>query len=138
MKRTDNLESPFFQNLNLPDYFLWGYLKDQVYEDNSPTIEILQKNIKREIRRIPADFLERVIDNFNINAAGVIQQREAWIKHFHQLLGIREKKLEICKCFYVLKLLVVPLEKIMQKNFICCGKYDQLKLHSFFCGPPCI
>ena len=26
--------------------------------------------------------LERIIDNFNVRVAGVIQQRGAWIKHF--------------------------------------------------------
>ena len=72
---------PHSPDLNPPDYFLWGYLKDRVYQDNPPTIERLKENIKREIRRIPGEMLERVIDNFNVRVAAVIQQRGAWIEH---------------------------------------------------------
>ena len=41
-RRTDNPWPPYSPDLNPPDYFLWGYLKDRVYEDNPPTIERLK------------------------------------------------------------------------------------------------
>ena len=65
-RRTDNPWPLYSPDLTPPDYFLWGYLKARVYQDNPPTIERLKENIKREIRRIPRDMLERVIDNFNV------------------------------------------------------------------------
>ena len=48
------------------DYILWSYLKDQVNEDNSPTIQKLEENIKREIKKILKNMLERVIKKFNL------------------------------------------------------------------------
>ena len=83
--RTDNPLAPVFPRSQFPppphNFFLWGYLKDRVYEDNTPTIERLKGNIKCEIRIIPADMMVRVIDNFNVRVAAVIQQRGAWIDH---------------------------------------------------------
>ena len=49
-----------------PRQFSQGFLKDWVYKDNPQTIERLKENIKREIKRIPADTLELVFDNFNV------------------------------------------------------------------------
>ena len=76
------------------NYLLWGYLKERVYQDNPDTIGSLKQNIRREIRRIPRDMLERVMDNFNVRMAAVIQQRGAWIKHTTRKC---EEKSEYCK-----------------------------------------
>lgn len=46
------------------DYFLWGYVKSLVYVDKPETIEALEANITRAIRGIPADMLERVVENW--------------------------------------------------------------------------
>ena len=80
LRRTDNPWPPYSPDLTPLDYFLWGYLKERVYEDNPDTIERLKENIKREIRRIPNDVLDRAMDNFNVRVANVIQQRGAWIE----------------------------------------------------------
>ena len=57
------------QDLNLPDYFLRGYLKDRVCENNSQTRE---DSTRRKIRRIPQEMLNRVVDNFNVQFAAVL------------------------------------------------------------------
>ena len=49
-------------------------MKERVYNDNPFTIERLKENIWREISRITRDMLERVINNFNVRVAAVIQQ----------------------------------------------------------------
>ena len=73
---------PYSPDLSPPDYFLWGYLKERVYQDNPNTIDRLKENTIREIRRIiPNDMLDRAINNFNVRVAGVIQQRGARIEH---------------------------------------------------------
>ncbi|QQP51831.1 Transposable element Tc3 transposase, partial [Caligus rogercresseyi] len=41
------------------DYFLWGYVKSLVYVDKPNTIEALQDNITRVIRRIQPEMLEQ-------------------------------------------------------------------------------
>ena len=80
-RRTDNPWPLYSPDLTSLDYFLSDYLKERVSEDNPDTIERLKKNIKREIRSIPNDVLERVMDNFNVSVANIIQQRGAWIEH---------------------------------------------------------
>ena len=65
----------------LDKYYLWGYLKDRVYSNNPQTIEALKENIRREIRRIPREMLDRVITNFNVRVGAVIQRRGSWIEH---------------------------------------------------------
>ena len=81
-RRTDTPWPPYYPDLSPPDYFLWGYLKERVYQDNPNTIDRLKENTRREIRRIiPNDMLDRAINNFNVRKAGVIQQRGPWIEH---------------------------------------------------------
>ena len=46
------------------------YLKDQVCENNPPTRE--DSIIRREVRQIPKEMLNRVVDNFNVRVAAVL------------------------------------------------------------------
>lgn len=46
------------------DYFLWGYLKDKVYENKPQTIERLKEEIQRVIAEITPQVCEKVIQNF--------------------------------------------------------------------------
>lgn len=80
-RRTDFPWPPYSPDLNPCDYFLWGYLKERIYQNNPQTLPALKDNIKREIRSIPADMIGRVIDNFNARVGAVIRQRGAWIEH---------------------------------------------------------
>ena len=57
LRRTDFLWPPYSPNLNPCDYFLWEYLKERTYDNNSQTLAYLKDNIRREIRRIPADMI---------------------------------------------------------------------------------
>ena len=67
-RQTDNPWPSYSQDLNPPDYFLRGYLKDRVCENNPQTREDI---IRKEIRRIPQEMLNRVVDNFNVQVAAV-------------------------------------------------------------------
>jgi hypothetical protein len=51
-------------DLTAPDYFLWGYLKKKVFANRLHTIEELKTAILSEIRAIPRDILQRVMDAF--------------------------------------------------------------------------
>ena len=68
-RQTDNSWPSNFQDLNPPDYFLRGYLKDRVYENNLQTREDI---IRREIRWIPQEILNRAVENFNVRVAAVL------------------------------------------------------------------
>ena len=76
-RRTDFPLSPYSLDLNPPKYFLWGYLKERIYNNNPKTLADLKDNIKSEIMKIPVDMIERVIDNFNIRVVAVIRQQGA-------------------------------------------------------------
>ena len=72
--QTDNPWPSYSQDLNPPDYFLRGYLKDRVCENNPQTREDI---IRREIRWIPQEMLNGVVDNFNVRVADVLSTA-AW------------------------------------------------------------
>ena len=59
-RQTDNPQPFYSQDLNPPDYFLRGYLKDRVCENNQQTREDI---IRKQIRRIAQEMLNRVVDN---------------------------------------------------------------------------
>ena len=46
------------------DYFLWGYLKSQVYADKPATIGALEVNTTRVINEIRPQLLEKVVQNW--------------------------------------------------------------------------
>ena len=68
LHQSDNPWPSYSQDINLPDYFLRGYLKDRVYKNNPQTRE----DIRKEIRRIPQEMLNRVVVNFNVRVAAVL------------------------------------------------------------------
>ena len=68
LRQNDHWPS-YSQDLNPPDYFLRRYLKDRVCENNPQTRE---DNIRREIRWIPQERLNRVVDSFNVRVAPVL------------------------------------------------------------------
>ena len=82
--------------------------------------------------------LECVIDNFNVRVAGVIKQRGAWMEHFINYWEIEEKNRTFCKCFYVLKLLVVPHRwRKFRKKISSTVENMANQNCSVFCGPLC-
>ncbi|KOC63049.1 hypothetical protein WH47_04903 [Habropoda laboriosa] len=54
---------PRSSNLMSPDFFLWGYLKEQVYVNKPRTIQELKENIRAEIRRLGLETLRTVVEN---------------------------------------------------------------------------
>lgn len=51
-------------DLNPCDFFLWGYLKDNVYKSQPQTINELKASIQTKINDIGVDMLERVVNSF--------------------------------------------------------------------------
>jgi hypothetical protein len=52
-KTSSVLPNSAFTRLEPPDFYLWGYLKDNVYEKNPQTIGELKAAITAKIREIP-------------------------------------------------------------------------------------
>ena len=72
--KTDNPQRSYSEDLNPPDYFLRGYLKDGVCEKNPQTREDI---IRKKIRGIPQEMLNRVVSNFNVRVAAVLSYNSA-------------------------------------------------------------
>ena len=56
--------SPHSPDLNPPDFYLWDFLKDHVYWNNSQTIAKLKVAITQQIHGITREECVRVINNF--------------------------------------------------------------------------
>ena len=84
LRQTDKPWSSYSQDLNPPDYLLKGYLK--VCENNPKTREDI---IRREIRRIPQEMINRVVNNFNVRVASVLPYSS--VVHGTNIVLITEK-----------------------------------------------
>jgi hypothetical protein len=51
---------PSSPDLSSCDFYLWGYLKGKVYENNPKTIDELKENIRRSIEAIYINVLRKV------------------------------------------------------------------------------
>jgi hypothetical protein len=50
------------RDLSACDFFLWGYMKSQVFKAPAPhTVQELKHRIQQEVRRIPVEMLQRVM-----------------------------------------------------------------------------
>ena len=72
---------PRSPDLNPCDYFLWGYLKSKVYYPLPKTIEDLQVNIEREIKKINKNILKNTFVNFRKRLNLVIEAGGGHIKN---------------------------------------------------------
>ena len=84
--QTDNPWPSYSQDLNPPDYFRRGYLKDRVCENNPQTREDI---IRKEIRQIAQEMLNRVVDNFIVWVVAVLSYSSA--VHGTNIVLITEK-----------------------------------------------
>ena len=84
--QTDNPRPSYSQDLNPPDYFLRGYLKDRVCENNPQT---RQDIIRKEIRRVAQEMVHRVVDNFIVRVTAVLSYSSA--VHETNIVFITEK-----------------------------------------------
>ncbi|XP_075215399.1 uncharacterized protein LOC142321286 [Lycorma delicatula] len=56
------------------DFFLWGYLKSKVYKNKPRTTDELKAAIRHEIAEIPQEMTTRVMHNFRLPTADMIDE----------------------------------------------------------------
>ena len=56
--------APHSPDLSPPDFFLWGYLKDRVYQDKPRTLKELKKRIVEACKAIKPEVFKDVMNNF--------------------------------------------------------------------------
>ena len=74
---------PYSPDLNLCDFFLWGYLKDNLYETPIKDREELKSRIESHIKAISTEMLGRVVDGFVIRLKEIIDKKRGHIETFH-------------------------------------------------------
>ena len=72
---------PRSPDLNICDFFLWGYLKARVYNPIPKTKEELKENIRREIKNIDKSILKSVFHNFKKRLDSVIRENGGHIEN---------------------------------------------------------
>ena len=80
-RRLDPAWASHSPDLNPPDFYLWGNLKDQVYEDNPVTIEQLKRNITAKMRAITQEECIRVVNNFARRIAVCVERDGRHLEH---------------------------------------------------------
>ena len=75
-------------DLNAPDFFLWGYTKDNVYKNNPTTILDLKHEIEVFMKGINVDTCQRVVEtcqqviqNFAVRVRECLVRRGGHIEH---------------------------------------------------------
>ena len=62
------------------DFFLWGYLKSNVFQERPSTIEDLKEVIIRKVQEIPPDMTHRVMQNFRKRVQLCVASRGGHLK----------------------------------------------------------
>jgi len=73
----------FSPDLNLCDFFLWGYLKAKVWAGNPKIIDKLKGAITREVRQIPIAIFENVTSGFSNRLTAVISKEGGHFEHLY-------------------------------------------------------
>ena len=66
---------PHSPDLSLLDFFLWGYVKSEIYKESPQDIPQLKDAITNFMDAIPADMCARAIGNFRALAEECIRRR---------------------------------------------------------------
>ena len=129
--QTDNPWPSYLQELNPPDYFLRGCLKDRVCENNPQT---RQDIITKEIRRVAQEMLYRVVDNFIVRVAAVLSYSNAVHGTNIVLLKNYSKSLLIQEWFTQKEFYKLPVsgEKKSWRFPYFFKSYCQNKIETFF------
>ena len=77
--------APHSPNPNSPDFFLWGFLKINIYQNNPLTVAPLKADITEKIKAIAQKECERVTDNFARRIKESLRQNGGHLEHV--LLG---------------------------------------------------
>ena len=74
---------PFSPDINPCDYFLWGFLKDQVYKQQFETIDDLKTEIQNKISIIKPTVLESVVSSFENRLDKIIEKEGSHFEKYY-------------------------------------------------------
>ena len=71
----------FGTDLSPLDFYLWGYLKDRVYQEKPKDLRQLKQKIRKEIGEIQIKVLKDVMQNFTIRLNKCINAQGGHLEH---------------------------------------------------------
>jgi hypothetical protein len=74
---------PYSADMTVCDFFLWGYMKDEVFRERPENLEQLQERITEVIHGIPDDMRRRACDAFEARLRHLIASGGS---HFEQMI----------------------------------------------------
>ena len=92
------------------DYFLWGYLKAEVFKHRPMTLQALKDAIRLKVARIPHDMLDRVMRNIRICLQQCIDNnghhlqdilfKTVWFKTSHVVVSESKNKIFVSRIVF--------------------------------------
>ena len=79
--------APHSPDLNPPDFYMWGDLKDSAYQNNPQTIGKLKAATAAKIRDIPREEGEQEIDNFAQQMQVCLEHQRGLLENILDLVG---------------------------------------------------
>ena len=80
-RRRDPEWAPHSPDMNPPDFYLWEFLKDSVYESHPTSIAQLKQAITSKIRKIKKAKCMKVINNFARRIKECLKQNGGHLEH---------------------------------------------------------
>ena len=71
---------PRSPDLTVPDYYLWGYPKDNVYRNKPKTVHDLKRNITEMIHGISEETLQTVMKSMPARMQSAVKSRGKYLK----------------------------------------------------------
>ena len=72
---------PRSPDLTAPDFFLWGFVKNEVYAQKINSMEELKQKIRRSIRNINAETLNNVVHSISIRCKECVKRRGGYLEN---------------------------------------------------------
>ncbi|XP_012946213.1 uncharacterized protein LOC106013905 [Aplysia californica] len=80
-RKSEHIWAPHSPDLNPLDFFLWGYLKDRIFQNQFENIEIMKQAIRDEVRNIPRKLCLGVIEHFKRRVKRCLESKGGHVEH---------------------------------------------------------
>ena len=71
---------PRSPDLSLPDFFLWGHIKAEVYRSRVPSLAALKQRIRAAIHGLSQDTVKAAVDNLALRARACVRLRGGYLE----------------------------------------------------------
>ena len=80
-KKGEVLWPPRSRNLTVPDYWLWGHLKNEVYRRPVHSLGQLKRRIREAAGRVPHSMMKAAYDNLPYRLRACLHRRGGHLEH---------------------------------------------------------